>query len=210
VEPQQPVPGEPQPQGEPDDDEEFDEATFTSSLDLTPSGGAKVCRPKSKDVVPLHWSSGLSAVEPGLTANTTTASSVGSSRVPSPLSELEGTAKVEGGSSGREKTNGNMRATTIHMNGHGHAAQTNGRVGGGVNGWVHFLPLRLGYCVVSGTSNSPIWATNSESGYWFPQGPSSLKFSTNPAISVPTAPSSLEFSPNLAIHVPTPSKSGYC
>ena len=64
--------------------------------------------------------------------------------------------------------------------------------------------------MVSGTSNSPIWATNSESGYWFPQGPSSLKFSTNPAISVPTAPSSLEFSPNLAIHVPTPSKSSYC
>ena len=34
VEPQQPVPGEPQPQG---DEEVFDEATFTSSLDLTPS-----------------------------------------------------------------------------------------------------------------------------------------------------------------------------
>ena len=135
VEPQQPVPGEPQPQGEPDE-EEFDEATFASSLDLTPSGGAKVCRRKSKDVVPLHWNSGLSAIEPGstLTANTTTASSIGSSRVPSPLPELEGTAKVEGGSSGREKTNGNMRATTIHTNGHGHAAQTNGRVGGGVNG----------------------------------------------------------------------------
>ena len=81
-----------------------------------------------------------------------------------------------------------------------------------------FLPSRSirtstilpGYCVVSGTSNSLIWATNSESGYWFPQGPSSLKFSTNLAISVPTAPSSLEFSPNLAIHVPTPSKSSYC
>jgi len=135
VEPQQPIPGEPQPQGEPDEEEEFDETTFTSSLDLTPSGGAKVRRRKSKDVVPLHWSSGLSAIEPGstLTANTTTASSVGSSRVPLPLSELEGTVKVEGGSSGREKTNGNMRAT-IHMNGHGHGAQTNGRVGGGVNG----------------------------------------------------------------------------
>jgi len=78
----------------------------------------------------------LSAIEPGstLTANTTTASSVGSSRVPSPHSELEGTAKVEGGSSGREKTNGNMRTTTIHTNGHGHSVQTNGRVGGGVNG----------------------------------------------------------------------------
>ena len=45
------------------------------------------------------------------------------------------TAKVEGGGgSGREKMNGNMRATTIHTNGHGHVAQTNGRVGGGVNG----------------------------------------------------------------------------
>jgi len=54
VEPQQPIPGEPQPQGEPDDKEEFDEATFTSSLDLTPSGGAKVRWWKSKDVVPLH------------------------------------------------------------------------------------------------------------------------------------------------------------
>jgi len=136
VEAQQPVPGEPQPQGEPDDEEEFDEATFTSSLDLIPSGGAKARRPKSKDVVPLHWSSELSAIEPGstLTANTTTANSVGSSRVPSPLSELEGIAKVEGRSSGKEKTNGNMRATTIHTNGHGHAAQTNGRVGGGANG----------------------------------------------------------------------------
>ena len=131
LEPQQPVPGEPHPQGEPDKEEEFDEATFASSLDLTPSGGAKVRRRKSKDVVPLHWNSGLLTIEPGLTANTTTASSVGSSRVPSPLPELEGTAKVEGGSSGREKTNGNMRAT-IHMNGHGHAAQTNGRVGGGM------------------------------------------------------------------------------
>jgi len=132
VEPQQPVPGEPQPQGEPDD-----EATFTSSLDLTPSGGAKVRRRKSKDVVPLHWSSGLSAIEPGstLTENITTASSVGSSRVPSPPPELEGTAKVEGGGgSRREGTNGNKRATTIHTNGHGHGAQTNGRVGGGVNG----------------------------------------------------------------------------
>jgi len=141
VEPQQPVPGEIQPQGEPDQEEEFDETTFTSSLDLTQSGGAKVRRRKSKDVVPLHWSSGLSAIEPGstLTANTTTASSVGSSRVPSPLPELEGTAKIEGGGgSGREKTNGNMRAT-IHMNGHRHAAQTNGRVGGGVNG-VGLLP----------------------------------------------------------------------
>jgi len=71
-----------------------------------------------------------------LTANTTTASSI---EVPSPLSGLEGTVKVEGGSSGREKTNGNMRATTIHTNGHGHVAQTNGRVGGGVNG-VDSLP----------------------------------------------------------------------
>jgi len=136
VEPEQHIPGEPQPQGEPDEEEEFDEMTLTSSLDLTPSGGAKVRWRKSKDVVPLHWSSGLSAIEPGstLTANTTTVSSVESSRVPSPLSELDGTAKVEGVSSGREKTNGNMRATTIHMNGHGHVAQTNGRVGGGVNG----------------------------------------------------------------------------
>jgi len=32
VEPQQPVPAEPQPQGEPDEEEEFDETTFTSSL----------------------------------------------------------------------------------------------------------------------------------------------------------------------------------
>ena len=118
MESQQSVPGEPQPQGEPDEEEEFDETTFTSSLDLTPSGGAKVHRRKSKDVVPLHWNSGLSAIEPRLTANTTTASSVGSSRVPSPLPELEGTAKVEGGSSGREKTNGNMRAT-INTKGHG-------------------------------------------------------------------------------------------
>ena len=130
VDPQQPVAGEPQPQGEPDVEEEFDEATFASSLDLTTSGGAKVSRRKSNDVVPLHWNSGLSTVEPGLTANTTTASSVESSRVYSPLPELEGTAKVEGG---REKTNGNMRAT-VNMNGHGHAAQTNGRVGGGLNG----------------------------------------------------------------------------
>ena len=129
VDPQQPVPGEPQPQGEPDQEDEFDEATFASNLDLTPSGGAKVRQRKSKDVVPLHWNSGLSAIEPGLTANTTTASSVGSSRIPSPLPELEGAAKVEGG---REKTNGNMRAT-MNVNGHGHAAQTNGRVGGGVN-----------------------------------------------------------------------------
>ena len=77
----------------------------------------------------------MSTVEPGFTANATTPSSVGSSRVPSPLPELEGNAKVEGGGGGgggREKTNGNMRAT-MNMNGHGHAAQTNGRVGGGVN-----------------------------------------------------------------------------
>ena len=149
VEPQQPVPGELQPQGEPDE-EEFDEATFASSLDLTPSGGAKVRRRKSKDVVPLHWNNGLSAIEPGLIANTTTASSVGSSRVPSPLPELEGIAKVEGGGSGREKTNGNMRAA-IDTNGHG--AQTNGRVGGGVNGWVPSSIPGLGdgwRCVVDG------------------------------------------------------------
>ena len=133
VDRQQPVPGEPQPQGEPDQEDEFDEATFASSLDLTPSGGAKVRQRKSNDVVPLHWNSGLSAIEPGLTANTTTASSVVSSRVPSPLPELEGTAKVEGGGSGREKANGNMRAT-VNMNGHGHAAHSNGRVGGGLNG----------------------------------------------------------------------------
>jgi hypothetical protein len=132
VEPQQPVPGEPQPQGEPDD-EEFDEATFTSSLDLTPSGGAKVRRRKSKDVVPLRWNSGLSAIEPGLTANTTTASSVESSRAPAPPPEPEGTAKVEGSSGAREGTNGNMRAT-INTNGHGYAAQTHGRVGRGMNG----------------------------------------------------------------------------
>ena len=88
---QQPVPGEP------DEEDEFDEATFTPSLDLTPSGGAKVRRRKSKDVVPLHWNSGLSTIEPGLAVNTTTASSVGSSRVPSPLPELEGTVNVEGG-----------------------------------------------------------------------------------------------------------------
>ncbi|EDR06988.1 uncharacterized protein LACBIDRAFT_328400 [Laccaria bicolor S238N-H82] len=135
IDPQQPVPGEPQPQSEPDDDDdEFDEATFTSSLDLTPSGGAKVRRRKSKDVVPLHWSSGLSAIEPGLTANTATASSVGSSRVPSPLPELEGTAKIEGGTSGREKTNGNTMRATLNTNGHGYAAQSDGRFGGGVYG----------------------------------------------------------------------------
>ena len=130
---QQPVPGEPQPQGEPDKEDEFDEATFASTLDLTPSGGAKVRRRKSKEVVPLHWNSRLTTIETGLMANATAASSVGSSRIPSPLPELEGTTKVEGGGSGREKTNGNMQAT-VHMNGHGHAAQTNGRVGGGVNG----------------------------------------------------------------------------
>ena len=113
------------------------EATFTSSLHLTTSGGAKVHWRKSTDVVPLHWSSGLSAIEPGLTANTTTASSVGSSRVPSPLHELEGTAKVEGGGSGREKTNGNMRAT-VNTNGHGYAAQNDGSVVGGVNGVCSF------------------------------------------------------------------------
>ncbi|EDR12089.1 uncharacterized protein LACBIDRAFT_323107 [Laccaria bicolor S238N-H82] len=111
VEPQQPVPGEPQPQGEPDNEEEFNK----------------------KDVIPLHWSSGLSAIEPGLKASATTASSVGSSRVPSLLPELEGTAKLEGGSSGREKTNGNMQAS-INMNGHRYVAQSDGRVGGGVNG----------------------------------------------------------------------------
>ena len=131
VDPQQPVPGEPQPQGEPDEEEEFDEVTFASSLDLTPSGGAKVRRRKSKDVVAMHWNSGLTTIEPGLTANTTTASSVGSSRVPTPLPELEGAAKVEGGGSGREKTHGNMRAT-ITTNGHEHTAHTNGRVAGGV------------------------------------------------------------------------------
>ena len=133
VDRQQSVPGEPQPEGGPDQEDEFDKATFASSLDLTPTGGVKVRRRKSNDVVPLHWNSGLSAIETGLTANTTTASSVGSSRVPSPLPELEGTAKVEGGCGGREKTNGNMRAT-MNTNGHGHAAQTNGRVGGGLNG----------------------------------------------------------------------------
>ena len=68
-----------QPQGEPDE-EEFDEATFTCSLDLTTSAEAKVRWWKSKDVVPLHGDSGLSAIKPWLTANTTTASSVGSSR----------------------------------------------------------------------------------------------------------------------------------
>ena len=115
VDPQQPALGEPQPQGEPDEEDEFDEATFASSLDLTPSRGVKVRRWKSKDVVPLHWNSGLSAIEPGLTANTTTASSVGSSWVPSPLPELEGTAKVE---SGREKTNGNMQVCTLHSSTH--------------------------------------------------------------------------------------------
>ena len=52
VVPQQPVLREPQPQGEPE--EEFDEATFMSSLDLTPSEGANVRRRKSNDVVPLH------------------------------------------------------------------------------------------------------------------------------------------------------------
>ena len=161
VELQQPTPGEPQPQGEPDE-EEFDEATFASSLDLTPSGGAKVCWRKSKDVVPLDWSSGLLAIEPGstLTTNTTTASSIGSSRVPSPLSELEGTAKVEGGSSCREKTNGNKQATTIHTNGHGHGAQTNGRVGGGVNGLGSLPPPSSipGFGVLMG--GSALWMNN--------------------------------------------------
>ena len=88
MEPQEPVPGESQPQGEPD--EEFDEAIFTSSLHLTTSGGAKVRWRKSTDVVPLHWSCGLSAIEPGLTANTTTASSVGCSRVPTTTTILYG------------------------------------------------------------------------------------------------------------------------
>ena len=46
--------------------------------------------------------------------------------------ELEGAAKVEGGGSDREKTHVNVGAT-INPNGHGHAAQTNGRVAGGVN-----------------------------------------------------------------------------
>ena len=55
---QQPVPGEPQPEGEPNEEDEFNEATFTSRLDLTPSGGAKICWRKLKDVVPLHWNSG--------------------------------------------------------------------------------------------------------------------------------------------------------
>ena len=73
----------------------------------------------------------MSAIEPWLTANTTAVSSVGSSRVPSPLPELEGAAKVEGGGSGREKTHGNMRAT-ITTNGHEHTAHTNGRVAGDV------------------------------------------------------------------------------
>ncbi|EDR12561.1 uncharacterized protein LACBIDRAFT_323102 [Laccaria bicolor S238N-H82] len=92
---------------------------------------SKVCQRKSKDVIPLHWSSGLSAIEPGLMASTTTASSVGSSRVLSLLPEFEGLTNVEGGGSGRGKTNRNMQAT-INTNGHGHVAQTNGRVGGGV------------------------------------------------------------------------------
>ena len=39
--------------------------------------------------------------------------------------------KVEAGSGSREKTNGNMQAT-MNTNGHGHAAQTNGRVRAGV------------------------------------------------------------------------------
>ena len=38
------------------------------------------------------------------------------------------------------------------------------------------------YCVVSTTSNSPIWATNSETSNLLPQPPSTLEFSTNPAI----------------------------
>ena len=127
MDPQQPIPGEPRPKGEPGEEDEFNEATFASTLDLTPSGGAKVRRRKSKDVVPLHWNRGLTTIEPGLTANTTIASSVGSSRVSSPLPELEG------GGSSREKTNENMQAT-MNTNGHRHSAQSNGRVGGGVNG----------------------------------------------------------------------------
>ena len=76
---QQPVSGEPQPRGELT--RRSSTKTFTSSLGLIPSGEANFCWGKSKDVVPPHWSSGLSAIEPGLTANTTTASSVGCSRV---------------------------------------------------------------------------------------------------------------------------------
>ena len=134
-----------------------------SSLDWTLSGGAKVHQRKSKDVIHLHWSSGLLAIKPGstLTANTTTASSVGSSRVPSPLPELEGTAKVEGGGgSSREGMNGNKRATTIHTNGHGHGAQTNGKVGGGVN-VVGLLPPPLsipGLGVL--TAGGALWMNN--------------------------------------------------
>ena len=72
---QQPVSGEPQPRGELT--KRSSTKTFTSSLGLIPSGEANFCWGKSKDVVPPHWSSGLSAIEPGLTANTTTARSVG-------------------------------------------------------------------------------------------------------------------------------------
>ena len=38
------------------------------------------------------------------------------------------------------------------------------------------------YCMVSTTSNSPIWATNSKTSNFLPQPPSTLEFSTNPAI----------------------------
>ena len=64
----------------------------------------------------------MSAIEPRLTADTTTASSVGSLGVLSPPPELEGTARVEGGSRGKEKMNGNMGVSTNQW-----------EVGGGLN-----------------------------------------------------------------------------
>ena len=44
--------------------------------------------------------------------------------------------------------NGNMRAT-LHANGHGHVAQTNGRVGGGVNGVGSLPPPSISLAWVS-------------------------------------------------------------
>jgi len=59
-----------------------------------------------------------------------------------------------------------------------------------------FLLRKTGYCAVSGTSNSPIWVTNSESGIC---SHTILKFSTNPAIADGFGYSSHDFT----IHVHT-------
>ena len=93
-------------------------------------------------------------------AKTTTASSVGSSGVLLPLTEHEGAMKVDGGTCVREKMNGNMWAT-INTNGYGHAVQTDGRVGGGVNGVGRSLPLHLSLAWVS--SWVEVWKNESSS-----------------------------------------------